>query len=381
MFERSGFRGRKAVIVGASVGLAALGLASTAHAGKAERRLLERVMAYASQPDVVLVAPAGELTPALGSFMVPYEAPGGGVPDPQRAGTYESAPSSCSDALEFREISGAESRQELWATETGIGFSIGLPMVEIGGSWGRKSIAGMEYHITRKMVIDTSSLAALEACCVRQPERCTNHYISEAWEGTGRIHRMVSSKAGLKPIVRQLEGTGSLDFSTGSGFSMSSEWAQPQFFAYKTSAFQIPACDSYIGALPDEAGQMLFKGVYNRNESERDARRDARDDARRQIVEYLGQEYSIVGDEALSRAEAVISGAREAVTCLDPNIESASGPRYLARTAMYVSASALEGGTAGNETMIGDGPEGTVEDRPARTPDRNTREVPPMRRR
>jgi hypothetical protein len=364
-------RGTSAVVAGVSAVAAFAISASPAFAGKAEQALLERVMAYATQPDVILVPPAGELSPPLGSFVVPYAPPGGGEPDPRKVGTYESAPSSCSEALRFREVSGAESRQELWATETGIGFSVGLPMVEIGGSWGRKSVAGMEYHITRKMVIDTSSLRDLEECCLRTPERCTNHYISEAWQGTGRIHRMVTSKAGLKPVVRQLEGTGSLDFSTGSGFTMASEWSQPQYFAYKTTAFQLPSCQSYMNSLPEEDGLVLFSGVSERTESEQEARRQARDDARRQVVEYLGQEYSIMGDQAISRAEAVISGVKDSLTCLDPVIESTAGPRYLARVRMYVERAELEGGMAGNDSAIGDDPAPAAPAAPSgRTPSR-----------
>ena len=82
--------------------LALVGLCTPAVAGKAEQRLLERVMAYASAPDVVLTPPSSVPSPPMGSFVVPYEAPGGGTPDPRRAGTYEATPSSCSEDSDLR---------------------------------------------------------------------------------------------------------------------------------------------------------------------------------------------------------------------------------------------------------------------------------------
>lgn len=343
--------------------------ATPALAGKAEQKLLERIMAYATQPDVVLVPPAGELTPPLGSFVVPYVAPNGAMPDPAKAGTFEAAPSSCSDALRFNAVASSESRQEIWATETGIGMSIGLPVAEIGGSFGRKSIAGIEYHLSQKMVIDRSSLADLEECCLRTPERCTNHYISEAWQGTGRIHRMTATKASLSPAVRQLQGSGSVQFGHESGWSMASEWSEPQYFAYRTVAFQTPSCESYMNDLPEKEGQLRFAGVSSRVDSEQEARRDARDDARRQVVEYLGQQYSIQGDSAIAVAEAVLSGVKDSLTCMDPIIESASGPRYLARVRMYVSMDEVDAGRSTIESQTGT-PRGAPEPEPAPTPTR-----------
>jgi hypothetical protein len=339
----------------AVLAVALVGLVTPAVAGKAEQRLLERVMAYASAPELVLTPPSSVPSPPMGSFVVPYAAPGGGDPDPRRVGTYSAAPSSCSESLQFQTVPATESRQELWATETGIGISIGLPMVEIGGSWGRKSMAGIEYHITEKVILD-GGLGELEECCLRTPERCTGEYISESWKGTARIHRMVSSKSGLKPIIKQLEQVGSVDFTNSRGFSMSSEWSEPQYFAYRTVPFQIPRCDSYMNSLEERDGMVLFSGVSGRSESEQDARRDARDDARRQVAEYLGQTFSIQGDVALSNAESLISGVKDSLTCLDPVMESASGPRYLARVRMYASSDDLQAGRTGVRSTLGDGP-------------------------
>lgn len=332
--------------------LGLLGLASPAMAGKPEQRLLERVMGYATAPDVVLTPPSSQPSPPMGSFVVPYEAPGGGEPDPRQAGTYSPAPSSCSEELRFQTVPASESRQEIWATETGIGMSIGLPMVEIGGGWGRKSMAGIEYHLTQKVILD-GGLGELEECCLRTPERCTNHYVAEAWMGTARIHRMVSSKAGLKPIVKQLERVGSIDFTNTRGFSMSSEWSEPQYFAYRTVPFQTPSCESYMNDLEPRDGMVLFTGVSERTESEQTARRQARDDARRQVAEYLGQNYSIQGDVAMSTADSIISGVQDSLTCLDPVMETAAGPKYLARVRMYAPAAELDAGRSGVGTNLG----------------------------
>ena len=136
-----------------------------------------------------------------------------------------------------------------------------------------------------------------------------------------------------------------------------SEWSEPQYFAYRTVPFQIPSCDSYMNSLEERDGMVLFTGVSGRADSEQAARRDARDDARRQVAEYLGQTFSIQGDVALSNAESIISGVKDSLTCLDPVMESASGPRYLARVRMYASADDLSGGRSGVGSLLDEGPE------------------------
>ncbi len=302
--------------------------------------LPERLAQRATQPDVVLVPPVGEPSPMVGSFVVKYDGT-----DESRAGTYDIAPSSCSNVLEYKEVASPSTRSELWMVETGIGGSLGLPMLSVGGSWGKKSIAGIDYAMQSKMVV-AGGLDKLEECCLRTPEACKDRYIAEYWKGTGAIHRLVASDSAIKATVKQLDKAGSLNFGASKGWSMAEKWEQPMYFAYRVQGFQIPKCESYMNNLPEVEGKLLFSGVSERLGSESKARENARLDARKQVVQYLGEELKVVGTEALSIAEGVLSGVKDGLTCMDPTSTSPEGPQYLARVRMYVDRADVEAAMA-----------------------------------
>lgn len=321
-------------LLGPAVLLLALPTAASAQS------LPERLAQRATQPDLVLVPPVGRPSPMVGSFVVKYEGT-----DDSRMGTYDIAPSSCSSALTYEEVASPSTRSELWMLETGIGGSLGLPMLSIGGSFGKKSIAGIDYAMESKMIV-SGGLQELEECCLRTPEACKDRYISEFWKGTGGIHRMTSSTSSIKATVKQIDKAGSLNFGQSKGWSMAEKWDQSMFFAYRVQGFQIPKCESYMNNLPEAQGKILFTGVSERLGSESRARENARLDARKQVVQYLGEELKVVGSDALSIAEGVLSGVKDGLTCMDGVTESPSGPQYLARVRMYVDRSAVDAAMA-----------------------------------
>ena len=308
-----------------------------------DSKLLQRLATLGTQPDVVLVPPIGEPSPAAGSFLIPYVAEG--EPDPRKLGTYGVGGSSCSDKLTWKLVKSAETRKEVWVVDAGVAANIGLPFFKLGGDFGHKGIAGLDYKVTEKLIV-SGGHQPLEECCLRTPEACTDVYISEYWLGTGALHRAASSGGGLKSIVKGLEKNGLVDFSSSSGWNTASEWTEPMYFAYRTASFQQPSCECYMNNLPDDPKRVLFTGVSAREGSEQAARRDARDDARRQLVEYLGTEYQLVGDSAYTHAEALISGVKDSLTCLDDTVATAEGPRHLARVRMYVDRARVDAAMA-----------------------------------
>lgn len=309
--------------------------------------LPDRLAARATAPDVILIPPVGEPSPKAGSFLIRYAGD-----DPARAGAYEVGPSSCSEALTFKTVAANESREELWLLDAGVGATIGLPQfgVSIGGS--AKSIAGVKYQLVDKLVVD-GGLKALEECCLRSPEKCTDRYVSEVWRGGGEVHRMTGTESGVKTSLKYLDKLGKIDFATTKGWTMASTWGTDMYFAYRTSTFQAPSCQSYMNDLPDVEGKLLFTGVSRRVLSEQEARRDAQDDARQQLVKYLGEEYKITGDVVATRAEALVSGIKDALTCTDPTEQTPEGPAYLARVRMYVDKAAVEAAVAEMQTETG----------------------------
>lgn len=299
----------------------------------------ERLAQRATQPDVVLTPPVGEPSPKTGSFLIPYTATG--EPDPRRVGTYEVGPSSCSEELIFKTVKAAEVRKELWMVDSGVGAQVGLPTfgLQMGGK--TKSMAGLNYTVKDKLIVD-GGLKQLEECCLRAPDKCTDRYISEFWRGVGSIHRLNSSSKGLKVALKQLDQTGQVDFSNAESWSVGSSWNEPMYFAYRVQSLQLPSCKNYMNDLPEQKGMVLFTGVSERVLSEQKARRDARSDARQQAVQYLGEYFEIKGDKAISHAEGVIKGVKDSLTCMDDTIDGPEGPQYLARVRMYVPEELLQ---------------------------------------
>lgn len=325
---------------------AALLAAPAALAGsKQGGNLIDRMIQYASQPTVVFQPPAGRPSPMAGSFVVPYQGD-----DESRQGTYMTASSTCSDKLVFEDVPTAESRKELFSLETGIGINLGLNVVQGSGGFNRKSLAGMEYEISNKRII-VGGMQELEECCVQSPERCTNEIIAEWWQGNGKVHRFVNSNANLRINVKQLERVGRVDFGNTQGWSMQNNWNNA-FFAYRTQAVRIPSCEEFMNNSPELDDKVRFTGVSKLLPAEQTARRDARDDARQQLVEFLGSEYRLVGDQALRTAEALISGIKDDLTCVDQRAEP-TGPHYLARVRMYVDKSAVDAATATMRSTTG----------------------------
>ncbi len=311
---------------------------ATAQAGGPS--LPDRLAQRATQPDVILTPPISEPSPSAGSFLVPYTPEG--EPDPKKVGTFEVAPSSCSNELTFKSVTSSEAREELWMLDSGAGATVGLPQfgIKIGG--GTKSIAGISYTLQDKLIVDTSSLKKLEACCMKNPDKCTEHYIAEVWRGTGQLHRIAGTDAALRTSLKALDKLGKIDFGATKGWSMSSTWEDPQYFAYRVQRLQLPSCTSYMNDLPEVQDKVRFAGISKRMLSEQDARRDARNDARQQLVRYLGEEFRIEGEEVISRAEALISGVKDGLTCMDEPTPSPEGAQHLARVMMYVDAAAVE---------------------------------------
>lgn len=299
--------------------------------------LPERLAERATQPDVVLVPPIGAPSPAAGSFLVPADAS-----DPALAGTYETAQSTCTDALTFRSVPATESRDELWVVDSGVGARLGLPRFGIQGGAHHKAFAGLQYTIADKLIV-AGGMAEVEACCLRSPDRCTDRYIAEYWRGTGSIHRLQSSDSALKSSLKALDKLGQIDFGSTKGWSSASVWDEPMYFAYRVERLQLPSCEVFMNDLPQVEGQVLFTGVSQRLASEQAAREDARADARKQVVRYLGEHFTLEGDEVVRRAEALVRGVKDDLTCLDAPTDSPEGPRYLARVRMYVDAGKLEG--------------------------------------
>ena len=343
----------------------ALAAASTATAAKLSPNLLQKLAQYARQSDVQFQPPSGAPSPMMGSFLIRADR---GL-DPQspkltaqelaQVGRYDVAMSACATKFAYQDAPSSETRTEVVSMETGVGLNVGLSVVNIGGSFGRKSMGGMDYALTAKRVLTGESLDAAVACCVANNSACPRddgeeHALGEAyqttvvaewWQGTGSVYRLQSTDASLTAAVKKLESAGSVDFKNATSWQMQSEWATPQWFAYRTQRLRVPSCEEFMNSSPELADKVRFTGVSERDRTEQAARSDARDDARKQVVEFLGTEYQIVQGEAYKVAEGVTSGLKDDLTCVEKGGD-ATGPTYLARTRLYVDKARLDSAVA-----------------------------------
>jgi hypothetical protein len=337
--------------VATAVGL--LALSPALMAAKNGSNLVQKIAGYARQTDVNWQYPVGKPSPMMGSFVKRYVPADPAHPDPTKVGTFEVAPSVCAQHLVTERVVADETSKEVVIADTQIGLSLGLQSFDIGGTYGRKALGGMEYDLTEKTILKNPAedpkaaegWEKFEACCVEMPSRCEGgEIVSEWWKGTGAVYRLIDSKASIAGAVSQLAKVAGInaDFKTTKSWSMAKDWGSPQYFAYRTQKVRIPSCEEYMNSSPELADKVRFTGVSDWIGSEPSARGGARDDARKQVVEYLGVEYKLTGDQVAKAAEAVLSGVKDDLTCVDKMPSASTGTAFQSRVRMYVDKARLD---------------------------------------
>lgn len=318
------------------VGAAMASLATPAQAGTASD-----IVEAAVQRDVTLTPPVGQPYPAVGAFVRLYSPQNGEPADPNRVGTYEVAPSACSELFGTKTIKAVDKRSEVWRVSSGSSASVGIPAFKAGAEETGSSVLGIEYNVVEKVLYD-GGVEAVTECCLKRPDACTDRYVSEVWRGSGSLYSIDQSKKGVKAALRLLPQVTSAGFHSESGWNRGSEWPEDMFFAFRMNTLSLPSCKAYMNDLSEVEGKVLFTGISARVESEQMARRDARDDATQQLVRYLGSNYKISGDSVEATAASYVKGIKDSLTCLDDIQETVEGPMYLARVRMYVAQDALD---------------------------------------
>jgi hypothetical protein len=303
------------------VAMLAGGVASAGKSSVASKALVEQVRAFAIQPDVVYQPPVGEPSPKLGAFVERNE-----------DGTFSTVQSKCTTKLTFKDVKSIERRSQLAEFDVGLAAKLNLQVrgVQVEASFGKKSLAGIEYNIGNKRILDGGQEEVVE-CCVQHPSQCEGEFVSEWWQGTGKFFRINTSQAAIKATLKELQGNGgAVDFSVSKGFNMESSWDEPMFFAYRTEKLKLQTCAEFLRDNQPDGNARFFVGVSKFKGSEQEAREDAREAAHREIAQVLGTEFVMVDGEASRVAEALISGVFGNFECVDTDTAGPS-PSYLAR--------------------------------------------------
>ena len=249
--------------------------------------------------------PAGRRAVAAGRQLPRPVPPGGGAGAGSGARRHHRGgaelllgPRSCS-----RSCPRPRAREELWLVESGIGARIGLPKFGISGSFGHKSVAGVKYE--------------------------------------------TADSAALKSSLKQLDTLGQISFGSSKGWSMSSTWDEPMYFAYRVQSFQPPSCASYMNDLPEVDGKVLFTGVSS---GARPSRSRARTPASRSC-DTSARSCGSRGTAWSPRQRRWSRGSRTRSSASIPCRRPPEGPAYLARVRMYVDRATIEAAAAETKSL------------------------------
>lgn len=323
--------------------LIALPLAGSASAASPKlKKMWAELLDRAAVPEANYQPPGGQVpSPQMGSFVQPYQALDG-VEDPRKVGTYDTVSSKCSGLLTYEDTETDVSYSRLVSMSSGVTASLGLPLPQLNttasGNYNRAGVAGMDYTITKKTIV-TGGVEELTKCCVQNPSQCTEEFINEWWYGSGKIWGVQNTTGGVKLAMSQLEMGGSIDFSTEKGFNIQKTW-NDGYFAYRTQRIRKQSCEEYLNSQNTPNTHVTFTGVSELLLSESKARQNARDDVFAQVVRFLGTEYQIKGDRAISTAKGQVSGVFEDFICVD-KVEGPQ-PTYVSRVRMTVEKSRLD---------------------------------------
>ncbi|TNE90824.1 MAG: hypothetical protein EP330_07270 [Deltaproteobacteria bacterium] len=283
----------------------------------APKAMLNQLAAYFQGTDVHLQPPVGEPSPKAGSFITRYQTPEGSEPDPKKYGTHEVSVGECTGHLVFKEVTAAEHRESLLKVESGVAAKIGIPGTgfSIGGEAGRSTLAGIEWDLTHKMILDSGE-AEMIKCCLEEGQ-CTDEFISEWWKGTGTLYQARTDKVGVKALLKSLgKANGQIGLSSNSNFSQATSWDEPMYFAYRTTKLELPTCEDYLEKHPPGDDWVSFTGVSKFLDNEQQAEDDAWDHVVDQLVESLGARYDEGSDSAKVIAGDIL-GIFEQFSCRD----------------------------------------------------------------
>ncbi len=342
--------------------LALLLALSSAHAQDTHE---QKLAAVATEAEMVLTAPTAEPGFKAGSLVQRYQAPPKVNPIAEQVGTFKAAPSACSKLLTVSEVAATDSEKVLWIMDSGVGMALGLPQFGLNKGLKYKAIAGLEYTLDGKAVVE-GGLETMTDCCMHQPDQCDGEFVTEVWRGTGTLHKLEAELYALKGSTKAIEKHGSITYEKAVGWSEASSWGESQYFAFKSEPFTFPACAAYMGASPQEEGKVLFVGVSEASASETAAYEAALTDLQSQVEKHMAEARKAAAEtddaaedkaeagegetEDLSAAaQAVMPDAETLIHCIDAPVEVLDEPKPVARVRMYIEADKLAPATVEEE--------------------------------
>jgi hypothetical protein len=172
----------------------------------------------------------------------------------------------CSKHITTRFIEGGNVEySEEMQVSTEVAIKLGIPVVASGsGAYEQRRTARASYTMTGKMVAEITDPEAFAACCKAQPDQCTDRFIGEFIQGTGKLEHQAS-----RDIDLQGEGTNPQTGIKGEGgvarsaeYQRAAEFPEPVYFAFKINP--TPYTQGAVDTCPDWASQPppAEDGIY-----------------------------------------------------------------------------------------------------------------------
>ena len=297
----------------------------------------------------------------------------------------------CSQYIDVEIVDGGGvAYTEVYNASAEVSARFGLPpiMAEAGGSAQRAFVAS--YTVDKKMRHIIKDAAAFEACCMENPDQCTERFIGEFTSGTGSLFWTEGKSA---KVDFQLPTGGipaDIDGYMGMDWTKAIDFPNPVYFAFKTTdnaakPLGTGECSSvdWDTAPPRTSAGQYFVGVSKRWDSESGARDEAMTQAKVQAVKWLAEQIttgSITSERASgtggsvttalekestleTAASAMASFVKDHAWCTDHQ-KTPDGTSYLMKVAAFLPASEyakaadeLAGGIGGDGGWKGPEPE------------------------
>jgi len=300
--------------------------------------------------DAVMQPPSSEPSPAWGTAVRR-------TTDPKGLVTLEPVLSSCTNKLKYKDVPASGDFAKVVKSSLSVGAGIAVDVVDIGGGYQNTQVAGLEYHLTHKRILDPDSVDEYRRCCLINPDQCQAEVITEWWKGVGSYRTLANSAAQAKIAVKNVKYAPNASVDWSRGWSVSNQWPSEgsgcvafpnpgwkdcgEYFAYRTQPLQVPTCRQYMQDTPEKAGHTLFSGVSDWFPSESMARAKAREDVMKQVAAYCGTDVQGNFDGAALQFGDRVFSVVDGFACQDR--EDAGGTiQYLGRNRVWIADDVLK---------------------------------------
>lgn len=201
----------------------------------------------------------------------------------------------CSQYITYRTVSGGnveydEIMNASAALSAGLKFPGMNPNIKAGADGGFGVRAS--YTMTSKIIGDISNPEAFDACCFERPGNCSEYFVSEFVEGSGKLWRAHSNFVGLK-MTGKIKKYLPTDVEAHGEFVWAStrDFAEPVYFAFKTT--YVPSlCERLIDQSIKIPDGLYISGVSDFQSTEKTAKQDAVTNAQQFLVSILVNDMS-----------------------------------------------------------------------------------------